>query len=53
MPKHIAAMTVRPADPEHAPKVIFASVDAAYAANSSRVLPMPAALCSRIQAPSA
>jgi aspartate-semialdehyde dehydrogenase len=30
-PKRIAGMTVRPADPEDAPKVIFASVDAAYA----------------------
>ena len=31
MPKRIAEMTVRPADPFGAPKVIFASVDAAYA----------------------
>jgi aspartate-semialdehyde dehydrogenase len=31
LPKRIAAMTVQPADPANAPKVIFASVDAAYA----------------------
>ena len=31
MPKRIASMTVQPATPETAPKVIFASVDAAYA----------------------
>ena len=31
LPEHIANMTVRPADPFGAPKVIFASVDAAYA----------------------
>src|ERR1035437_7007898 len=31
MPKSIAAITVCPADAENAPKVIFASVDAAYA----------------------
>jgi aspartate-semialdehyde dehydrogenase len=31
MPQRIAAMTVQPADPANAPKVIFASVDAAYA----------------------
>jgi aspartate-semialdehyde dehydrogenase len=31
MPKRIAGMTVQPATPETAPKVIFASVDAAYA----------------------
>ncbi len=31
LPERIARMTVSPADPEGAPKVIFASVDAAYA----------------------
>jgi aspartate-semialdehyde dehydrogenase len=31
LPERIAQMTVRPADPFGAPKVIFASVDAAYA----------------------
>ena len=31
LPERVARMTVRPADPFGAPKVIFASVDAAYA----------------------
>ena len=31
LPERIAKMTVAPADPEGAPKVIFASIDAAYA----------------------
>ena len=31
LPDRIARMTVSPADPEGAPKIIFASIDAAYA----------------------
>jgi aspartate-semialdehyde dehydrogenase len=31
LPERIARMTVSPADPEGAPKIIFASIDAAYA----------------------
>lgn len=41
IPAKVAGMTVSPANPDGAPKVIFAALDSGIAADSSRALPKP------------
>ena len=51
LPERIARMTVSPAEPEGAPKIIFAALDAAIAREMEPNSPTPAARWSRTPAP--
>ena len=53
LPERMARMTVSPAEPEGAPKIIFAALDAAIAREMEPSLPPRAARWCRIRAPTA